>query len=138
MAGMTSGLVVATSGMYVQDARLRIAIENIANADTAATAPGEQPYARKMISFRAIMDRESGVETVGIGKVLRDTKTQFPTEYRPNSPGADANGMVQLPNVEMLVEMSDAREASRSYEANLSMYEQSKNMILRTIDVLRA
>ena len=69
--------------------------------------------------------------------ITDDRREDFPLKYMPDHPGADAAGYVKMPNVNMLIELNDMREAQRSYEANLGMIEQSRNMMFRTIDMLR-
>ena len=82
------------------------------------------------------MNRELNAKTVRIQKVNEDP-SDFRLKYDPTHPAADEKGMVQLPNVNTLVETMDMREAQRSYEANLSMIEASKNLVSRTIGLLR-
>lgn len=130
-------MTISAQGMRVQGTRIRVISENIANADTAANVPGQDPYARQLISFKNEMDRKLGHKTVNVDKITEDTKSPFILKYLPDHPGADANGYVKMPNVNPLVEMMDAKEAQRSYEANLSMIEQARGMAQRTIDVLR-
>ncbi len=128
---------VSASGMRVQGERTRVISENIANANTAATSPGGKPYTRKVITFENKMDRKAGTELVKVKDIADDKKGDYVLKYMPDHPGADAEGYVKMPNVQMLVELNDMREAQRSYEANLGMYDQSKNMALRTVDMLR-
>lgn len=128
---------VSASGMKAQSTRVRVVSENMANANTAAAAPGEDPYARKMITFKNEMDRQAGFDAVKVDEITNDTKRPFPVKYMPDHPGADEDGYVRMPNVDMLVEMMDMREAQRSYEANLGMLDQSRNMAMQTIDLLR-
>jgi flagellar basal-body rod protein FlgC len=123
--------------MKAQSSRIKVISENIANSSTAANSPDEDPYTRKKITFKNMMDREAGVRKVEVDKISQDRKKPFPTKYMPDHPGADESGYVRLPNVDPLVEMMDMREAQRSYEANLGMIEQSKTMMNRTIDLLR-
>ena len=78
-----------------------------------------------------------GVSTVGLGRVQLD-QTDFRTKYEPGHPAADRNGYVKYPNVNSLVEMTDMREAQRSYEANLNVIGATRRMIQRTIDLLKA
>jgi flagellar basal-body rod protein FlgC len=111
--------------------------ENLANANTASKVPGGDPYARKEILFKNVLDRESGVNLVKVDEIRRDPNAEFNLKYMPDHPGADDAGYVKMPNVNVLVEMNDMREAQRSYEANLSMLENSRNMASRTIDILR-
>lgn len=129
-------MFISASGMRVQGERLRVIAENLANVDSVGENPGADPYRRKTITFRNQLDREMGVETVRVAKVGTD-KSDFRKKYDPGNPAADQAGYVSLPNVNSLVEMTDMREAQRSYEANLKVIEASRNMLSRTIDVLR-
>ena len=128
---------VSASGMRTQGTRIRVITENVANANTTGETPGSDPYSRQLISFKNQMDRNLGVRKVSVGAIQKDEKTPFVMEYRPGHPAADESGMVKMPNVNTLMEMADMREAQRSYEANLGMIEQSRSMIMRTIDLLR-
>ncbi|WP_404425369.1 flagellar basal body rod protein FlgC [Thalassospira australica] len=127
---------ISASGMRAQGTRLRIAAENVANADSLPTAPGQDPYRRKLLTFKNVMDREVGVELVKVNKVMTD-KSDFGMKYEPSHPAANDQGYVQTPNVETLVEMMDLREAQRSYEANLNVIQSSRSMLLKTLDILQ-
>jgi flagellar basal-body rod protein FlgC len=129
-------MFISASGMRVQGERLRVIAENIANVDSVGETPGADPYRRKVITFRNQLDREMGVDMVKVSKVGTDP-SDFRKKYDPGNPAADQDGYVSLPNVNALVEMTDMREAQRSYEANLKVIEASCNMLTRTIDVLR-
>ena len=133
---LVNSLHIAASGMHAQSDRLRVVSENIANADSTGTQPGEQPYRRKTISFKNQLDREMGVDLVGTAKYGTDS-SEFPLKYEPNNPMADANGYVKYPNVKPMVEMVDMREARRGYEANLNVVEVSKSMLMQTIGMLK-
>lgn len=135
--GMFGTMMISAHGMQVQGERTRVISENIANVNTAANTPEDTPYTRKLITFRNALDRELGVHTVTVDDITQDTDTPYPMKYMPDHPGADEAGYVRLPNVNMLIEMNDMREAQRSYEANLGMIEQTRAMMLRTIDLLR-
>lgn len=137
MSDLFDSLAISAHGMRVQGERTRVVSENIANADTAANTPDEQPYSRKIITFKNALDRESGNRLVEVDRIKDDSKKEFPLKYMPDHPGANEAGYVKMPNVSMLIEMNDMREAQRSYEANLGMMEQSRSMMLRTIDMLR-
>ncbi|HEY8195203.1 MAG TPA: flagellar basal body rod protein FlgC [Hyphomicrobium sp.] len=126
----------AAHGLFAQSARMRVVSENIANASTTGKTPGSDPYQRKTISFDSVMDDDQGVDLVQVGDVSRD-QTPFETEYMPGNPAADANGMVKKPNVDMLVELADMREASRSYTANTQVIKQVRELVSMTIDLLR-
>ncbi|MCB1591092.1 MAG: flagellar basal body rod protein FlgC [Alphaproteobacteria bacterium] len=135
---MFGAMMVSASGMKAQGARVRVIAENVANADTTGKTAGSDPYRRQTISFTNELDRATGVELVKVDKIGVEKNPQFTLQYMPDHPAADANGYVKTPNVNMLVEMMDMREAQRSYEANLGLIEQARGMILRTIDLLRA
>jgi flagellar basal-body rod protein FlgC len=128
---------VAASGLQAQSKRMLVVSENLANAQTTGSTPGADPYARKTLSFAAEVDDQMGAQLVKIDRIDTDRKP-FRVEYDPNHPAADANGNVKLPNVEMLVELADMREANRSYEANLQVIKQARSMVSMTIDLLRS
>jgi flagellar basal-body rod protein FlgC len=134
---LLKALKISSSGMNVQSTRMRVAAENMANADTMPNQPGGDPYRRKTISFRNVLDRALGVKTVQVGKIGVD-KSAFEKRFDPSHPMADKDGHVLMPNVNSLVEMMDIRQAQRSYEANLGAIEAAKNMLMRAVDLLRA
>ena len=130
-------MAIAASGLKAQAGRMRIISENIANADSTPTRAGADPYRRKVMSFTSEFDREIAARTVGIGRIRPDT-SEFRMKYEPGHPAADQNGNVKYPNVNSLVEMTDMREAQRSYEANVNLITATRRMIQRTIDILKA
>ncbi|HZP74803.1 MAG TPA: flagellar basal body rod protein FlgC [Pseudolabrys sp.] len=130
-------MVIAASGLRAQAGRMRIISENIANADSTPATAGGDPYRRKIISFRDEIDRATGADVVTLGKVSTD-QSDFRLKYEPGHPAADANGNVKYPNVNTLVEMTDMREAQRSYEANVNVIGATRRMLQRTIDILKA
>jgi flagellar basal-body rod protein FlgC len=134
---LLKALKVSAAGMKAQGVRLRVIAENIANTDSLATEPGAQPYRRKVVTFKNMLDRASGSRQVTINKIAVDG-SDFKKKYDPTHPSADTDGYVLMPNVNTMVEMMDMREAQRSYSANLSVIEASKSMLMRTIDILRA
>ena len=136
MDPLTAALKVGASGMTAQSERLRIVSENLANAQSTGNAPGADPYRRKTITFAAELDRVTGAQRVEVEQISRD-RSEFPIEFSPGHEAADANGYVKLPNVNVLVEMSDMREAVRGYEANLQTIKQARDIISMTIDLLR-
>lgn len=137
MSELYNAITLSTHGMKAQSTRIRVISENLANSDTAAAQPGENPYTRKTITFKNVMDRTIEANTVEVSKIADDRKRPYPVKYMPDHPGADEYGYVKMPNVDALVEMMDMREAQRSYEANLGVLDQSRSMINRTIDLLR-
>lgn len=136
MADFTT-LNISAHGMRAQGERVRVIAENIANADTAPLTPEDEPYVRQVITFKNRLDRESGARMVEVDDVNRVEENRFVERYLPDHPAANAAGYVRMPNVNTLIEMTDMREAQRSYEANLGMIEQSRDMMTRAIDLLR-
>lgn len=134
---LQSALKIAASGLSAQSTRLRIVSENIANAQSTGKTPDADPYRRKTVSFRTELENSTGAEQVRVAEVGRDT-SPFIEQYDPSHPAADARGYVRYPNVNMVVEMADMREANRSYEANLQVVRQARDLISMTIDLLRS
>jgi flagellar basal-body rod protein FlgC len=127
---------VAASGLKVQNGRMRVIAENIANADSTGDKPGADPYRRKLPTFGRRFDKELEAHVVELGRVRPD-QTPFRTKYDPGHPAADQNGEVKLPNVNAVIETMDMREAQRSYEANLNLITATRRMIARTLEILR-
>ena len=136
MDPLTTALRVASTGLGAQSERLRVVSENLANAQSTGNTPDENPYRRKTITFSSTPDRASGIAYVNTTAISSDP-SEFPTEYMPGHQAADANGYVRMPNVNTLVEMADMREANRSYQANLQVIKQARELISMTIDLLR-
>lgn len=137
MDDLFKSMRISTAGMKVQGTRLRVISENIANADSLPTKPGEMPYRRKKILFRNELDKTIDANTVRVHKVKEDSTANFKKFFDPAHPAADENGYVLRPNVNSLIEMTDMREAQRSYEANVNTIKASKKMLQRTIGILR-
>lgn len=125
MSDFSQAMSISTSGMKAQATRLRHVSENIANTDT----PG---YRRKMVPFEEVT-KGGGVET---GRVTLD-QTELREVYDPSNPLANEAGFFDGSNVNMLIEVADAREAQRSYEANLKVFEQVREMSSALMDLIR-
>ena len=126
---------ISAAGLRAQSTRLRVIAENLANAGTTPQAPGGTPYRRKVVTFANVLDRDLGIRKVEVAGVRTDS-SPFGKRYDPGHPAADGDGYVQLPNVNGLVEMTDMRDALRSYEANLSVIEASRSIVQQTIALL--
>lgn len=126
----------ALSSLKLNDARMRVAAENIANANSTAQAPGGEPYRRKFVVMEQRQDGETGAPLVRVGRIMRD-RGAFSTRHEPGHPAADANGYVQYPNVDTLIEQVDVREAQRAYEASLYVVTSARALMSRTISLLR-
>lgn len=137
MDPLLTSMKVAASGLGAQSERLRIVSENMANAQSTASTPGADPFQRKTITFAAELDRASGGSFVNVSSIAND-QTAFPLEYMPGHEAADENGYVRMPNVNMLIEMADMREANRGYDANLQVIKQARELISMTIDLMRS
>jgi flagellar basal-body rod protein FlgC len=127
---------IAGSGLESQSARLRVVAENMANARSTGQAAGADPYLRKTVSFANEVDRASGASLVHVGAIGVD-KAPFKVEYDPGNPAADDKGNVKYPNVNLLTEVADMREANRAYEANLQVIKQTRELFAMTIDLLK-
>src|SRR5579863_7434458 len=128
---------IATSGLRAQAGRMRVISENIANADSTASTAGGDPYRRKVPTFSATLDRTLDAQVVGLGKVLPDTSA-FRVKHEPSNPAADAAGNVKYPNVNPLIEMTDMRDAQRSYEANLNIISATRRMLALTLNIIKS
>ena len=124
-----SATAIAASGLRAQGVRLRHISENIANADT----PG---YHRKLTNFQAVADHGRATGEVRPGPVRLDP-SELTRVLDPGNPLADENGYYDGSNVDLVVEIADAREAQRSYEANLRMFDQARQMSASLLDLLR-
>jgi flagellar basal-body rod protein FlgC len=130
-------MAIAASGLRAQSGRMRVISENIANADSTPNSPNADPYRRKIPTFVSEMDRTLDARVVALGRTVTDN-SDFQLKYQPGHPAADQNGNVKYPNVNPLIEMTDMREAQRSYEANVNVISATRRMIQRTIDILKA
>lgn len=140
---LMNAIDISATGLNAQRRRVEVAAQNLANSRTTRTDEGG-PFRRQDVVFRATSFSEElrarrqdkdlqGVEVVG---VVEDP-TGFPKVYEPGHPDADAEGYLELPNVDPLREMANISNASRSYQANLSSISILKTMIQRTIEIAR-
>ncbi len=138
---------INASGMTAQRYRMDIISENVANANTTRTEDGT-PYRRKVVtfqqrgeragSFSSFLGRASNAykgQGVRIGKVMEDTWTQMNMVYDPSHPDADENGYVTGPNVNIVTEMTNLIDASRSYEANATAFNASKSIAMKGLEM---
>lgn len=132
----SKSMAVAASAMRAQTDRMKVIAENIANANSTSPVKGGDPYRRKIATITQDFDSELNANLVNAGKPMTD-KSEFKSQYDPGNPNADAQGYVKLPNVDSLVEIMDMRDAQRSYEADLTMMDTSKQMMARTVDLLK-
>jgi flagellar basal-body rod protein FlgC len=131
----STSMTVAASGLRAQSERMKIIAENIANANSTSPTPGGDPYRRKIATQQNNFDRELGANLVTSGKPIND-QSEFRSQYDPGNPTADKQGYVKLPNVDPLIEIMDMKEAQRSYDADLTVMDATKQMLTRTVDLL--
>ena len=131
-----SALDISASGLRAQRVKMDIIANNIANADTTRTEEGG-PYKGKKVVFTPRVDPETGKEE---GVEVKDIYTDAAAPrmiYDPGHPDADANGYVAFPNVNVITEMVDMVQASRAYEANVTALNAAKEMINRSLDIMK-
>jgi flagellar basal-body rod protein FlgC len=134
---------VSASGMSAQRARAELLVENMANSETTRTPEGG-PYRRKDVvfasevqtsPFSAVFQNELG-NGVTVADVVTDTR-EPQRRYMPGHPDADASGYVAFPNMNPAEDMVDLLNSTRSYEANVAAISSIKDMISRSIDIMR-
>lgn len=130
-------LQVAATGLRAQMGRMRVISENIANADSVSQTAGGDPYRRRIVTFNTVLDRQLGAHVVELGPIQTDS-SDFLVKHEPGNPAANAAGDVKYPNVNTLVEMTDLRDAQRSYEANLNIVTATRKMMQRTLDIIKS
>lgn len=135
MTDINATIAAAASGMRAQTVRMRVAAENVANADSTGEGPGAEPFRRRipLLETTTLASGAEGVRVTGTNFDMSD----FREEYNPGHPAAGPDGYVRMPNVDTLVEMMDMREATRAYEANLNMIDAARTMTTRALDLLR-
>jgi flagellar basal-body rod protein FlgC len=135
MSDIQAAISAAASGMRAQTTRMRVAAENVANANSLGTSPTEDPFRRRipLLESTTLSTGAQGVRVTGAATDM----SSFRQEYNPTHPAADPDGYVRLPNVDTLVEMMDLRDATRAYEANLNMIDAARGMTTRALDLLR-
>lgn len=134
---LQKAIEIGAMGAKLQSERLKIAAENLANEDSVSDTPGGKPYQRKRIFAKNTYDKKLKTNIVSVKKYDIDKASPFVLKYEPTHPAADFDGYVKYPNVQREIERADSSEAQRSYEANLSIMEMSKNMINKTLEIMR-
>jgi len=134
---LMKSIAIAASGLHAQSGRMQVISENIANADSTPAQAGSDPYRRQIATFKSEMDNALGARVVKLGPVKTDP-TDFQVKNKPGHPAADISGNVKYPNVNPLIEMTDMRDAERSYSAGLNVINATRAMIQRTLDILKS
>jgi flagellar basal-body rod protein FlgC len=127
----------AYAGLFAQSLRMKVVAQNIANAESTGTSPGDDPYRRRTVVFT---DTLNGVADGGsrVKAKIGYDMSEFGSDFMPSHQAADSKGYVKTPNVNMIVEMTDMRQALRSYEANLQVIKQGREMANSLIDLLKS
>jgi flagellar basal-body rod protein FlgC len=134
---LLKSIMIAASGLTAQSSRMRVIAENLANVNSTASTPNGKPYTRQIATFKDVLDHELGVNVVEAGKTVKD-RTEYGKRYEPGHPAADAEGYVKTPNVNSLIEMMDMQDAQRTYEAGLNVIGSARQMMARTLELLRS
>ncbi len=133
---LKKAMIASAAGLRAQSVRMRVISENIANQNSVASNPNEDPYRRKIVTFQTELDKANGVEIVKPGHIDFDQK-EFGQKYDPGNPAADDAGYVKLSNVNGMIEAMDMQQAQRTYQSNLNALEASRRMATLTMELLR-
>lgn len=135
-----NGLDVAVSGMKAQRVRMDLISSNLANVNSTSGGDNGGPYRRKLPVFETILDQQMGkglpLSKVAVKEIIKDN-APFKVKYDPANPDADADGNVQMPNIDPMRETVDMISAMRSYEANLTAFNTHKEMLVKSLEILR-
>lgn len=133
-----SVLSISASGMAAQRTRAEVVAENLANADTTRTPDGG-PYRRRDVIFESVLAEEMNGSATGVAvSGIRVDESDPERRYSPGHPDADKDGYVAVPKINPAEEMIDLMGASRGYQANVAAFSAAKDMIHRSIDLLKA
>ena len=139
--GLLAGIDSTKSALDAERVRMDIVAQNIANAQTTRDIDGK-PYQRRVVTFESELIKNTGIvgqptTAIKIAEIARD-ETPGAQVYNPEHPHANANGMVEMPNVQMSKEMVDLITASRAYEANLKVVTTARRMATKALQIGRA
>lgn len=133
---LQKAMMSSAAGLRAQSVRMRVISENIANQNSVASNPGEDPYRRKIVTFHTELDRANDVSVVKASGIDFDQK-EFGKKYDPGNPAADPSGYIKTSNVNGMIELMDMRQAQRTYQSNLNALEASRRLATMTLDLLR-
>jgi flagellar basal-body rod protein FlgC len=139
---LMTAMDLSASGLTAQRKRLEVYVSNLVNADVSQ-APGTEPIRRKDVILKAVSPQTSfgaeldnAVQGVEISKIVAEEREPL-MRPEPGNPNADKNGMVAYPNINAMEEMVKIMSATRSYEANLQAVSAAKDMVQKTLEILR-
>jgi flagellar basal-body rod protein FlgC len=132
---LSAAMKMAASGMQAQSVRIKVISQNIANSQTTAKRPEDLPYQRKIVFFVNDVEADGKTEVIKVDYIDKDA-SEFILKYEPMHPAADKAGYVKYPNVNPVLESVDAKEAQRSFEANMYSYQTSKEGRYKLIELM--
>ena len=133
---LEASIKISSSGMQAQSQRLKVVAQNIANSNVTGKTPNENPYRRKIIFFKNVYDPKLDAKVLKFDSIKED-QSDFTLKYEPNHPAADNNGMVKYPNVNIIIETVDSKEAQRTFDANVNSLEIAKSNQNKILELMR-
>lgn len=149
-----SSMNITASGLTAQQLRLDVISENISNINTTRTENGDEAYRRKMIvleaedgrdSFRSILARTAGNMQLPTGAIsnnggvrvsaIVEDESEFKLQYDPTHPDANEEGYVEMPNIDLIKEITDAMAATQAYSANVTAFNTLKTVATRALEI---
>ncbi len=133
---LDAAIKISVAGMQAQNHRLKVIAQNMANANVTGKNPNEDPYRRQIIFFKNEFDTKLNTKILKVDSIQED-KSAFTLKYEPNHPSADKNGMVKYPNVNLIIETVDSKEAKRTFDANVNALEIAKTNQNKILELMR-
>ena len=133
---LEASIKISSSGMQAQSQRLKVISQNIANSNVTGKTPNENPYRRKIIFFKNVYDPKIDTKILKVNSIQED-QSEFTLKYEPNHPAADNRGMVKYPNVNIIIETVDSKEAQRTFDANVNSLEIAKSNQNKILELMR-
>jgi flagellar basal-body rod protein FlgC len=133
---LEASIKISSSGMQAQSQRLKVVAQNIANSNVTSKTPNENPYRRKIIFFKNVYNAKLDTKILKVDSVKED-QSEFTLKYEPNHPAADNRGMVKYPNVNIIIETVDSKEAQRTFDANVNSLEIAKTNQNKILELMR-
>ena len=133
---LEASIKISSSGMQAQSQRLKVISQNIANSNVTGKTPNENPYRRRIIFFQNVYDPKIDTKILKVSSIQED-QSEFTLKYEPNHPAADNRGMVKYPNVNIIIETVDSKEAQRTFDANVNSLEIAKTNQNKILELMR-
>lgn len=133
---LEASIKISSSGMRAQSQRLKVISQNVANSNFTGKTNNENPYRRKIIFFKNVYDQKLDAKILKVNSIQED-RSEFKLKYEPNHPAADNRGMVKYPNVNIIIETVDSKEAQRTFDANVNSLEIAKSNQNKILELMR-